>query len=98
LRAGDTLSDGANIAVGTNLGTRLGTSADQKLGFFGSTPASQATSVAALTDTTGGTVGGGVINVGSTYNQAALNSNMATLAAALNALIGAMKHNGLMAN
>jgi hypothetical protein len=98
LKAGDSLSDGANIAVGASLGTKLGTSSDQKLGFFGSTPAAQAASVSALVDTTSGIAGGGVTNVGTSYNQAVLNSNIATLAATVNALIAALKHNGLMAN
>ncbi len=33
-----TLMDGANIAVGTTTGTRIGTTAAQKLGFFNATP------------------------------------------------------------
>jgi hypothetical protein len=97
LKVGDTLSDGANISLGSNLGTMIGTAATQKLGFFGSMPASQPTALAAINDSTGGTPGGSVSNVGSTYNQAAINSNISTLAAMVNGLIAAMKHNGLMA-
>jgi hypothetical protein len=35
---GGTLSDGANVSVGTSKGTQLGTSASQMLGFWGATP------------------------------------------------------------
>lgn len=36
--AGGTLNDGANLAVGTSTGTKIGTSSSQKLGFFGAAP------------------------------------------------------------
>jgi hypothetical protein len=35
------LADGANLVVGSGTGSRIGSSADQKLGFFGATPVSQ---------------------------------------------------------
>lgn len=43
LLAGGTLTDGANIAVGTSTGTKIGTATSQKLGFFNKTPAAQQT-------------------------------------------------------
>lgn len=36
--SGGTLSDGANLAVGTATGTRIGAAPSQKLGFWGATP------------------------------------------------------------
>jgi hypothetical protein len=33
--------DGANVAVGTGSGTKIGTAASQKLGFWGTTPVAQ---------------------------------------------------------
>ena len=36
--AGGTLGDGANLALGTTTGTRIGTATSQKLGFWGATP------------------------------------------------------------
>lgn len=36
--AGGTLSDGANVQVGTTTGTQLATATSQKLGFYGATP------------------------------------------------------------
>jgi len=39
--AGGTLTDGADVALGTTAGTRLGASTSQKLGFWGATPVAQ---------------------------------------------------------
>jgi hypothetical protein len=36
--AGGTLGDGANLALGSSVGTQIGTSATQKLGIWGTTP------------------------------------------------------------
>ena len=47
-----TLDDGINIPVGGTLGTKIGTSTTQKLGFFNKTPIIQ---VSAITSPTGGT-------------------------------------------
>lgn len=38
-----TLAEGANIAVGTTTGTKIGTAASQKIGFFNATPVVQQT-------------------------------------------------------
>ncbi|CAB4131042.1 hypothetical protein UFOVP124_52 [uncultured Caudovirales phage] len=37
-KAGDTLGDGSNFALGTTTGTRIGTATTQKLAFFAATP------------------------------------------------------------
>lgn len=41
LKAGDTITDGANFAFGTTNGTKIGTSTAQKIGFYGKAPAVQ---------------------------------------------------------
>jgi hypothetical protein len=68
------------------------------IGFFGTAPATQAAKVTALTDSTGGTAGTTLANVGSSFSQATLNNNFASLAATVNALIAALKRNGLMSS
>jgi hypothetical protein len=45
--AGGTLTDGANVALGTSTGTKWGTATNQKQGFFGKTPVVQPTMGAA---------------------------------------------------
>jgi len=44
--AGGTLAEGAAIELGTITGTKIGTAANQKLGFFGKTPIVQPTNTA----------------------------------------------------
>lgn len=97
LLAGGTLADGANIAVGSTTGTKLGTSVSQKLGLFNATPvvqpsgASQAAvsqTQTSLTDSTGGSVSTtlAAITAGASYAQAdlvALKNAVASLAAEL---------------
>lgn len=46
-----TILDDKNIQVGRTNGTKIGTAADQKVGFFGQTPTTQ---IAAITDPSGG--------------------------------------------
>jgi hypothetical protein len=96
LKAGDSIPDGANFALGTTTGTQVGTAPSQMLGFFGNTPATQAPATPALTDTTGATPGSGIVDVGSTFSQVNINTNFATLAAKINTLISALKRHGLM--
>jgi hypothetical protein len=66
------------------------------LAFFGATPATPAAVLASLIDATTGVAGLTVANVGTTHSQALLNSNFASLVAAVNALVVAMKRHGLM--
>lgn len=98
LKTGDSFADGASFSFGTTTGTQLATSPSQKLGFFGVTPATQAATVASLSDSTNGTVGTGVTDVGATFNQQAINANLATVAARINSLIAALKRHGLMSS
>ena len=44
---GGTMTDGANVALGSTTGTQIGTATSQKLGFFGKTPVVQQTGGAA---------------------------------------------------
>lgn len=55
-----TVADEGNIAVNGTTGTKIGTAADQKLGFFGVTPVVQPANAnqAALTNSTAGTYDG----------------------------------------
>lgn len=96
LKAGDTLPEGANFSVGTAAGTQIGTAPSQRLGFFGSSPNTQAAGLTQLTDSTGGLRSNTITDVGSSFNQSAINSNFASLSATVNALIAALKRHGLM--
>lgn len=49
-QAGGTMAEGANIAVGTTTGTKIGTATSQKLGFFNATPVVQQTITTDLLD------------------------------------------------
>ncbi len=98
-KAGDTVGgvfQVANPSTGTDV-----LSVDpvnQLIGFFGTTPATQAARVTALTDSTGGTAGTTLTNVGTSFSQATLNNNFASLAATVNALVAALKRHGLMSS
>lgn len=95
--AGGTMADGADVALGTSTGTKIGTTSSQKLGFFGTTPQTQATAVTALVNSTGGTAGGTISDVGSSFSQSTLNNNLASLTAKVNDILDALKRHGLMA-
>lgn len=56
LLSGGTLDDGANIAFGTVIGTMLGTSPSQKIGFYGHAPIVRQSNTAGNV-TAGGTYG-----------------------------------------
>jgi hypothetical protein len=68
------------------------------VGFFGAAPATQAPALAAITDATTGVASASVVDVGSTFSQALIDNNFATLTARVNALTGALKRHGLMAS
>lgn len=50
LKAGDTLADPANFALGTSTGTKIGTATNQKLAFFNQTPITQQAQTVDLKD------------------------------------------------
>jgi hypothetical protein len=92
-----TAEDGKDIAVGTTTGTKIGTATSQKLGFYNATPVVQRSDAGALTDSTGGTVNGTLVDVGVLFNQGNINDNFADCAAKINALRTAVRDLGLMA-
>lgn len=93
-----TLFDATNIVPGTTTGLKLGTSVSQKLGFFNATPIVQPSGAgqAAVTDSTGGTAGSSLSDVGATHNQSTLNNNFATLAREVDSIRTALVNLGLM--
>ena len=98
-KAGDTVSGALQVAnPSTGTATLSVDPIGQLIGFFGTTPATQAARVAALTDSTGGTAGSTLANVGTSFSQATLNNNFASLAATVNALVAALKRHGLMSS
>lgn len=95
-----TIADGKNIVLNTTTGTKIGTSASQKLGFFNATPVVQPSAfnqtystssanvpnptAATLTDNSGGTANTTLESIGTTYSQTAVRNNFADLAAMVN--------------
>lgn len=91
------VADAKDIVVGTSTGTKIGTSTSQKLGFFNATPVTQRADIGALTDSTGGTPGTTIQDVGGAFDQGTLNDNFASLAAQINALRTEQRDLGFMA-
>jgi hypothetical protein len=84
-----TLAEAVNLILGTSTGTKLGTAASQKLGFWNATPVIQQASAnqTAITDSTGGGVGDAtIVDVGVAPTQANVNDNFAKIAKLLNRL------------
>jgi hypothetical protein len=99
LKSGDTVAGPLSVVSPTSGGTTLAVNPDgPSVGFFGTTPATQATAVAALTDSSTGTASNTIADVGSSFSQAQIDNNFAALTAKVNALIAAMKRHGLMAS
>lgn len=94
LKAGDTFT--GTILVGAG-GTFRADPVAGTVGFFGNPGATQAATVAALVDSSTGVASNTVPDVGAAYNQATLNNIHASLTAKVNALIAAIKRQGLMA-
>jgi hypothetical protein len=59
---GGTLTDGANIVLGSTTGTEIGTATGQKLGFYGKTPVIQQTGGAATASSSYTSVEQGMLN------------------------------------
>jgi hypothetical protein len=87
-----------NISAGIDAGTKIGTSASQKLGFFDKTPVVQpaAASQAALTNSTGGTADGTLAAVSGTGDDADINNNFTELHVLLNEIRTALVNLGLI--
>ena len=94
--------DGANLAVGTTTGTKIGTATTQKLAFFNATPVVQPSAVADLTTTaTAGTLptpdGSVTIADAATPTVAELLEYCVELEAKLEAALGHLRTLGLIA-
>ena len=99
LKAGDTMTGTLTLAPSSGGSPVLVVNPGvPSVGFFGATPAGQASSVAPLTDNTTGATSNALADVGSSYSQSLIDNNFATLAAKVNALIAAMKLHGLMSS
>ncbi len=66
------------------------------LGFFGTTPTTQAPIQVPLTDSTTGTASAAIAPVGSSFSASVLNNNFASLTAQINTLTSVLKRHGLM--
>jgi hypothetical protein len=98
-KAGDTISGPLQVvSPSTGMAVLSIDPVNQLVGFFGVTPATQTAKITAMTDSTGGTAGGTLTNVSSTYTQGILNNNFASLTATVNALVTAFKRHGLMSS
>ena len=97
LKAGDTMTGPLTVASpGTGVPLVVADSADRMIGFFGTTPASQAPALTSLTSNSPGIASDSLSDVGTTFSQSILNNNFASLAAKVDALIAALKRHGLM--
>jgi hypothetical protein len=87
-----------NIVSGTGAGTKIGTSASQKLGFFDKTPVVQpaAANQAALTNSTGGTADGTLAAVSGTGDDTDINNNFTELHTLLTEIRTALVNLGLI--
>jgi hypothetical protein len=95
------LEDGSNLVLGTTTGSKIGTAATQKLGFWNATPAVQPSgaSQAALTDSSGGTADGTVSAVGATNSgdvSGTINNNFKEVVTLLNAIRSALVTVGII--
>jgi hypothetical protein len=75
------LLDGGTISAGSNLGTKIGEGATDKLGFYGVTPVDQPASV------------GDVSSVGATYSQSEVNA----IVTKVNTILDRLQELGLIA-
>jgi len=93
-----TIADAQNVAVGTTTGTIIATTVTQRLGFWAATPIVQPSGAAqaSLTDSTTGTAGTVVNDVGAAFSQTTLNNNFASVLNLLTAIRSALVAAGLM--
>ena len=96
-----TLADASDIVPQTGTGTKIGTSASQKIGFWNTTPVAQPSgaSQAPITNTTIGTADGALVSIGTTYSSTVannINNNFADIATLLNEIRSALVSVGLI--
>ena len=95
---GLTISDAKNIVFNTTTGTKIGTATTQKIGFWNATPIVQPASAnqGAITDSTTGTAGFTLVDVGAIFNQANINNNFASLNRQVDAFRTALVNSGII--
>jgi hypothetical protein len=96
-----TLRDGKNIVAASTNGTKIGTSAAQKLGFWNAIPVAQPSGAnqAAITNTAIGTADGALVTIGTTYSSTVagnINNNFADIATLLNEIRSALVSVGII--
>lgn len=92
------LGDAANITVNATTGTKIATATSQKLGFWNVTPVIQPAGAnqAAITDSTTGTPGFTLNDVGVVFSQSAINNNFASLNRQVDAFRTALVASGML--
>ena len=97
LKAGDAMSGPLTVASPTTGSSLfLADPVNRLLGFFGTSPSTQAPALTPLTSNSTGIASDTLSDVGGQFSQAILNNNFASLAAKVDALIAALKRHGLM--
>jgi hypothetical protein len=97
LKAGDTMTGPLTITTeATGSPLVVADPVNRLIGFFGATPALQATALIPLVSSSPGVASNTLVDVGTTFSQTVLNNNFASLAAKVDALIAALKLHGLM--
>jgi hypothetical protein len=98
LKAGDTMTGALTVASPSNgASVVVADPIHGLIGFFGATPASQASALTPLTSSSG-VASNTLADVGTAFSQSVLNNNFASLASQVDALIAALKRHGLMAS
>ena len=94
-------AEGVDIVLGTTTGSKIGTGATQKLGFYGATPVVRPVGAeqASITDNSAGSAGASVETAGASYDATTrtnLNNAVATLTQRINALRSALVSVGII--
>lgn len=95
-----TLSDNVNIAVNTGTGTKIGTATGQKIGFWNNAPVIQPAAAlqAAITNSTGGTQNGTLVDVATAgiADPVKINDNFTDIFALLDAIRTGLVNSGII--
>lgn len=92
------IGDAVDFILNATTGTKIGTATTEKIGFWNATPIIQPASAnqAQLTNSTGGTYNGTLVDVGVVFSQANINDNFTDVFTLLDAMRTAMVNAGLM--
>ncbi len=97
LKAGDSMSGPLTVASpGSGTPLVVADPINRLVGFFGAAPAPQAPALTPIASNSPGVASDAIVDVGTSFSQAALNNNFAGLAAKVDGLIAALKRHGLM--